>query len=519
MKGFKALLILFLLFLLSSQTAFGQYSISGDIDLSGGSYGVSGATMRLRIAGDHTVLTPTVVSNSIGNYTFTGLANGDYTIQPAIYGYEYTPGVTVVTIAGADVTGIDFLVQTNQPGNRIYGTVTGPGAVGATITLGTDPQETTETDSEGYYIFLDVPNGSYTLIPSLAGFTFTSDNPSYTAIVDDYDRHMPNFTSVSGETSTCTGNFVIDWNDTSGDIAALSGCTEIDGYLYIESTDLTSLTGLEGLTSVSGTVDIYNNPQLTSLNALNNLTSVDALRIRDNNVLTSLSGLNNITSVRNLEISRNNVLTSLNGLEGITSVSNYILISWNDVLTNLCALNNVILSGNELHIYENLLLSMATANALETQLRSNGFSGTNVNIHSNDGLELVTCDGCADGDADSVCDDEDNCPNNANPNQEDADGDTMGDVCDSDTIYGTISGDIQEDVTVYLYILNCGATQPHATAITDVQGYYSAGDLPIGRYAIYIAEPGYSFAPKGYWADIPNEPGQSYDSTATADLQ
>ncbi|MBK9326535.1 MAG: thrombospondin type 3 repeat-containing protein [Hydrogenophilales bacterium] len=38
---------------------------------------------------------------------------------------------------------------------------------------------------------------------------------------------------------------------------------------------------------------------------------------------------------------------------------------------------------------------------------------------------------CADGDNDGVCDDEDNCPADANSNQADADGDGVGDVCDN----------------------------------------------------------------------------------------
>jgi hypothetical protein len=39
---------------------------------------------------------------------------------------------------------------------------------------------------------------------------------------------------------------------------------------------------------------------------------------------------------------------------------------------------------------------------------------------------------CDDADQDTICDDEDNCPNLANSNQQDADGDGRGDACASD---------------------------------------------------------------------------------------
>ena len=89
----------------------------------------------------------------------------------------------------------------------------------------------------------------------------------------------------------CEGSFVIDVNDTVGDLAALSGCTSVTGSLTINYSPLTSLEGLECLTHVGGLLDIYKNHSLKSLAALDSITSVGGdLRIRRNYELcTSLA--------------------------------------------------------------------------------------------------------------------------------------------------------------------------------------------------------------------------------------
>jgi hypothetical protein len=95
----------------------------------------------------------------------------------------------------------------------------------------------------------------------------------------------------------------------------------------------------------------------------------------------------------------------------------------------------------------------------------------------------------------------------------DVDNDGIPDFLDSDTIYGTISGDVQEDITVNIYISSCGAVQPHTTITTDAQGYYAIGDLANGRYLVGPEDAGYSFS-SSYWVDIPQTEIQPYDFTA-----
>ena len=98
----------------------------------------------------------------------------------------------------------------------------------------------------------------------------------------------------------------------------------------------------------------------------------------------------------------------------------------------------------------------------------------------------------------------------------DNDGDGDADVCDTNIIYGTISGLSGAAVTVDLYILNCGISEAVGSPVTNAAGYYEKGDLANGQYQVlHDLEAGYSFAPASFWADIPNLTGESYDSTAT----
>ncbi len=77
------------------------YFISGSVTSGGSS--LSGATMTLSGAGARTAMT-----DANGNYSFTGLTNGSYTITPNKTGYTFTPTNRSITITGANVTGQGF---------------------------------------------------------------------------------------------------------------------------------------------------------------------------------------------------------------------------------------------------------------------------------------------------------------------------------------------------------------------------------------------------------------------------
>lgn len=183
------------------------------------------------------------------------------------------------------------------------------------------------------------------------------------------------------------GSYLIENNR---DIVAISGISEIAGIFFINGansqTPLTSLAGLEGLTTLGDHFVIINNNMLTSLNGLQNITGIGGeLVIGGNHSLTSLSGLYNVRSIEYLRITGS---------------------------TSLCT---------------------ETAYALETKLRENGFTGTS-DIENNTGticppeIYYITTN--------RVPDVVDNCPTTCTPLQLDADLDGIGDLCEPDPACG-----------------------------------------------------------------------------------
>ena len=81
--------------------------VASSWSLAGSAGGVAGATITLSGAA-----TLTSLADSSGNFSFSGLQNGSYTVTPARTGSVFNPTVKTVLISGANITGVNFTAQT-----------------------------------------------------------------------------------------------------------------------------------------------------------------------------------------------------------------------------------------------------------------------------------------------------------------------------------------------------------------------------------------------------------------------
>jgi hypothetical protein len=179
------------------------FTITGTISGTGG----NGATVSL--SGTSTA---TVTANAVGGYTFSGLANGTYTVTPTKSGFSFTPPSVSVTVNGANATA-NF---TSAQNFIISGTISGAGGNGATVQLIGSSSQTVTASTSGTYSF-SVPNGIYTVTPTKSGFVFTP--PSQSVTVSSANK-TANFTSAV-QTFTLSGT--ITGSGGSGATVKLTG--------------------------------------------------------------------------------------------------------------------------------------------------------------------------------------------------------------------------------------------------------------------------------------------------------
>ncbi len=194
------------------------YSITGNI-ADAGATAIEDVTVAL--SGDATDSTTTDAS---GDYAFTGLSDGTYTVTPTKTGYIFTPTDDEVVISGGDDTS-DFVAAAVW---TISGSITDSTAAalpGVTVALSGDASDSTTTDGSGNYSFTGVVDGSYTVTPTLTGFTFSP--ASRAANVSGGD--------VALDAMADDGNLVLPFFVNFGDFTT-GAPSEAEGLFKLQST-------------------------------------------------------------------------------------------------------------------------------------------------------------------------------------------------------------------------------------------------------------------------------------------
>jgi hypothetical protein len=142
------------------------YDIAGKV-LTASGKPVANVTMTLGGAASGVAVT-----NEKGKYAFRQLANGIYTVRPALTGYTFTSVSKTITVNGSDKTGKNFVAVTHSISGYVRNPSGAPMA-GVTMTLSGDAAKAKVTDSNGFYRFGNLPDGGYVVTPSKTGRTFS----------------------------------------------------------------------------------------------------------------------------------------------------------------------------------------------------------------------------------------------------------------------------------------------------------------------------------------------------------
>jgi hypothetical protein len=281
------------------------YTISGTIFLN--SNGLSGVTVSCS-AGSAT-------TNSSGAYTISGVANGSYTLTPALAGYTFSPTSQGVQVNGGNATQ-NFTATQNT--YTISGTVTlnGNGLSGVTVNYGGNNSVT--TNGSGAYAISGVVNGSYTLTPSLAGYAFS---PTSQVVQVNGGNATQNFTATQN-TYTISGTITLNGNGLSGVTVNYGGNNSVT----TNSTGAYTISGVaNGSYTLTPTLAGYTfSPisqvvQVNSGNATQNFTATQNTYTINGTITLNGNGLSGVTVNYG---GNNSVTTNSSGAYTISGVAN-----------------------------------------------------------------------------------------------------------------------------------------------------------------------------------------------------
>ena len=257
-----------------------------------------------------------------------------------------------------------------------------------------------DCDIQGICDYLTAPKGQVEIYKNATG----CNNP-------------PEIAQSCGTTLTCLpfGNYHFSsQQEIDGFPSDYSHCNHLAGYVSISGENIMNLDSLSVLDTINGYLFICGNDNLSSLNGLNNLKTIQdgliigGIECNGNNALTNMEGLNGLTSVgESVFIDGNANILTLSGLDSLSSIGSSLRISYNMSLKNLHGLESLISAGG-FNIEGNY--SLLNLNAL-----LNLINVENISIQNNPvllsiiGIENINADfinslNISDNDILSICD-------------------------------------------------------------------------------------------------------------------
>lgn len=174
------------------------------------------------------------------------------------------------------------------------------------------------------------------------------------AQIDSFPLKYPDCTHIPGNVSF--GGYY------SQGITNLDSLIQIDsigGDLSIEKTFLTSLNGLDSLSSIGGHLYIYANDSLTSLNGLEHLTFLGGeLQFYELENLSQISALSGLTYIDELYFDRVYRLINLDGLQNVSAIGGSIYLEKCYFLSSLSSLKHVTAIDGQIYIESTSISSL-----------------------------------------------------------------------------------------------------------------------------------------------------------------
>jgi hypothetical protein len=217
--------------------------------------------------------------------------------------------------------------------------------------------------------------------------------------VDNFQADYPGCSDLQGDVSI-TGSDIVNLSGFS-EVTSIAGDLNIGRYYNRTSVGnpmLTSLSGLENLTQVGGTLMIINNDTLSSLNGLDNLSSIGndlligivyTFPAKNMGALTSINALGSLASIGGELYISNTSLTSLDGLDSVSSVGSNITIYSNNYLSNISSLAMLTSITGRLAIAYNAITSLTGLNNVST-IGGNVYIDHNHSLKNFEGLENLS---------------------------------------------------------------------------------------------------------------------------------